>query len=361
MKRTQKRKIAILLPSLCFGGGERVSLSLAEAMSELGVEVEFVLTVREGELLAEAEQRFRVVDLDCRRAWQIPLRLAMYAFRKRPDVIISNYWKTNLCACVSWLLYPWFKLVVTEHSPPTRTPLFAPTSLYTVTTSVLYRVAHRIVAVSGGVADDMAACSYGLSKKIAVVYNAIKASPCDSSGERRSSRSKKTVITVGRLTAQKNQALLLEAFRLLVRSVEAELLILGEGELRGMLEAKAVELGIGERVKFLGYQPRPSEFLAQADLFVLSSDYEGLPTVIIEALYSGLPVVSTDCPHGPREILMSGEYGALVKVGDGEEFAAAMARELSGPERDRKRQRQRAERFAPSRVAEEYLALLGMR
>lgn len=359
MKPQRKKKIAMLLPSLSFGGGERVSLSLAEALADLGIEVEFVLTVKEGELLAEAEERFRVVDLHCGRAWQIPFKLVRYAACNRPDVIISNYWKINVCACGARLLFPLFKLVLIEHSPPTRTSIF-PTRTYSLTSSAFYRAAHKIVAVSSGVAEDMKSCTFGLSGRIVVIYNAIRSNGLRIGDAQGGGRRRKRVITVGRLSPEKNHALLLEAFRILCRKVDAELVIVGDGALRPGLEARVAELGIEERVNFVGFQPRPADFLAESDLFVLSSDQEGLPTAIIEALYCGLPVVSTDCPHGPREILMDGKYGALVGVGDAGALAEAMARELAAGKRNPEEQRLAAERFSPTAIARRYLAVLGM-
>jgi glycosyltransferase involved in cell wall biosynthesis len=359
MTQQRKKKIAMLLPSLAFGGGERVSLSLAEALADLGIEVEFVLTVKEGELLAEAEKRFRVVDLRCGRAWQIPFKLMGYVARSRPDAIISNYWKINVCACAARLLMPLFKLVVIEHSPPSKTAIFD-TRTYALTSSAFYRAADTIVAVSSGVAEDIMSCTLGLSRRIVVIYNAIKGDGFGGERRREEQRGRRRVITVGRLSPEKNHALLLEAFRILATEVDAELVIVGEGELRPALQQRAAELGLTERVSFAGFQPRPADFLAKSDLFVLSSDQEGLPTALIEALYCGLPVVSTDCPHGPREILMDGKYGSLVRVGDACALAEAMATELAGGKSNSEQQRLAAERFAPAAIARRYLAVLGL-
>lgn len=135
-------------------------------------------------------------------------------------------------------------------------------------------------------------------------------------------------------------------------------MLLGKGEEEAALRALAVELGISDKVIFAGFHADPSAFYATADLFVLSSDYEGLPTVLIEALSFGVPVVSTDCPSGPAEILENGRWGRLVPMGDAGALARAMAEALRAPV-DREALRRRAADFSPEIAAQRYLTLLG--
>jgi glycosyltransferase involved in cell wall biosynthesis len=166
------------------------------------------------------------------------------------------------------------------------------------------------------------------------------------------------LVTAGRLTAQKNHALLLRAFqRVLDRHPDAALVIIGEGELRPQLEALRDELGLSGRVSLPGFQLDPWPYLAQADLFVLSSDYEGFGLVLVEAMHAGLRVVSTDCEAGPAELLDGGRYGRLVPVGDEGALAPAMLEELKGPS-DPERQRDRARSIAGSENLERYEELL---
>src|SRR5690606_37626457 len=129
------------------------------------------------------------------------------------------------------------------------------------------------------------------------------------------------LVAAGRLVPQKNFPLLLAAFAQLRAQRPARLLILGEGRERPRLEAAAHELGIAADVALPGHVDNPYAAYARASLFVLSSDWEGLPTVLIEALACGCPIVATDCPSGPAEILQGGRYGSLVPMGD----AAALA------------------------------------
>jgi glycosyltransferase involved in cell wall biosynthesis len=140
------------------------------------------------------------------------------------------------------------------------------------------------------------------------------------------------VIGIGRLVAQKNFRLLIDAFALVKRDhPTARLVILGEGEERGMLEAQIRRLGLQQSVSLPGFVDNPYACLARARVFVLSSDFEGLPTVLIESLAVGTPVVSTDCASGPREVLQDGALGELVPVGEVEAFARGIGRALANP------------------------------
>ncbi len=136
------------------------------------------------------------------------------------------------------------------------------------------------------------------------------------------------VVAAGRLTYQKSFADLVEAFALVRARVDAELWILGEGPERGAIEARVRQLGLGDAVRLLGFRDNPQAFFGRATVFALSSRYEGFGNVIVEALACGTPVVATDCPHGPAEILGGERGGLLVPVGDPGAMADALVRVL---------------------------------
>lgn len=351
------KKIAILLPSLKFGGGERVSLNLAREMKRLGVEVDILVMSKEGEFLAEAEKEFTVHDLNCKKTYKLPYRLWQYLIRNRPNALISNFWKLNLCACLSRLFFPFFRLLLWEHSPPSKAP-FAPVWVYALSASLLYQFSSKIVAVSNGVRDDIRRHTFGLSRKILTIYNPITP-PND--GLMRNLLPKldnrPQIISVGRLSREKNLELLLQAFSVLVKKIDATLLIVGDGYLRKKLEQLCIDLNIVSRVKFSGFSHHPYELMVNSDLLVLSSDLEGLPTAIVEAFYCGLPVVSTDCPCGPRELLMNGKYGSLVPMSDHIAMAKAMENELLN-RRNPDLQQLAANRFLPETIAKQFLSLI---
>jgi len=356
MKKNTKI-IYFLLSSLKFGGAERVALSLAKALKEDGMKVEFLLMSKEGEFLAEAEEHFNVVDLKCNKTYKLPGKLLAYLIKNKPDVLISSFWKLNLCSCLAKVLFPNSKLILWEHSPPSKTP-FSPTWLYFFSASVLYQFSSKIVAVSEGVREDIRHYTIGLSDKLVTIYNPITP---PKSALLKSCASKTNnpllIISVGRLEYPKNPELLLEAFALVIRNIPATLLFVGEGSLRKQLEQLCVDLGVEKHVRFYGFSSRPYEQMIEADLFVMSSDFEGLPTTIIEALFCGLPVVSTDCPSGPRELLMDGKYGSLVPVNDKTTLATAIEFELKN-RRLPEVQQAAAQRFLPSVVVKQFLVLM---
>lgn len=349
-----EKKIAILLPSLKFGGGERVSLNLAKEIKGLGIAIDILVMSKEGEFLAEAEKEFAVHDLQCNKTYKLPYLLLQYLIRNRPNALISSFWKLNICACLSRLFFPFFKLLLWEHSPPSRTSL-SPTWLYALSASLLYQLATKIVSVSDGVREDIRQCTVGLSRKLLRIYNPIF--PPTSFISKRHVNEIPKVISVGRLELEKNPQLLIEAFALLSEKTEAELLIVGDGSLREYLERLCVTLHIEKKVRFIGFVKNPYEFLINSDLYVMTSTYEGFGNTIAEALYCGLPVVSTDCPVGPRELLEGGMYGTLVPLNDPIALAKAMENELKN-RRSPEVQQLAALRFLPETVAKQFLDLI---
>jgi glycosyltransferase involved in cell wall biosynthesis len=199
-----------------------------------------------------------------------------------------------------------------------------------------YPWANGIVVVSHGVRDDMAQLTKIPLERITVIYNpsVVRAevwkkaqAPLDHPWFK--ADQPPVLVAVGRLQMQKDYPTLLHAFAKVRQTRPARLLILGEGKERPLLEELIKRLGLEHDVSLPGFVMNPYAYMARASLFVLSSRWEGLPTVLIEALCCGTPVVSTDCPSGPREILKDGQYGQLVPVGDVDELARAIAAALN--------------------------------
>ena len=349
------RKIGLLLPSLKFGGAERVVINLAKALKELGVQVDILLMSKQGEFLGEAESQFTVIDLKCDRTYKLPGKLLMYFFNERPTALVSSFWKLNLCSCLARMLCPWIKLILWEHSMPSKSKN-SPKWLYAISASVFYRWANKVVAVSTGVYNDVAQWTVGLRRNLVVIFNPITP-PQPSLLSQRMSVGFKQVIWVGRLDEPKNPGLVLEAFSLLPVDCNANLLIVGDGRLRSGLEQRCKVLGLEGRVSFLGYQSNPYEVMAVSDLLVLSSDREGLGNVIIEAMHCGLRVVSTDCGAGIHDILLDNLYGTIVPCNDKYALAHAIESELNTTHISQN-QINGAKRFLPQVVAQQFLTVM---
>lgn len=357
-------RIAIVLPDLRGGGVERIRLVLAREFLERGHQVDFVLMQARGELLDEVPAECRVVDLGVARARQVVGPLRTYIRRERPDAVLAAMWPLTVIAPMTRLWGYRGRVVVSEHCMLKlqygawgRAHRLALRGSLAAT----YRLADARVAVSSGVAEDLAALSGLARERFTVIHNPVLLGregkvlddPFQAWGGHRGPR----LISVGSFKAQKNQALLIRAFASLARDTDAALVILGEGELRPELSALVRSLGLDGRVIMPGFVKDPSPWYRAADLFVLTSDNEGFGNVIVEALSCGVPVVATDCPSGPAEILENGRYGWLVPVGDADALAAAIQEALAASH-DREALKRRAADFAPEIAARRYLDLL---
>jgi glycosyltransferase involved in cell wall biosynthesis len=165
------------------------------------------------------------------------------------------------------------------------------------------------------------------------------------------------LVAVGRLDPQKNYSLLFQAIKRVIDERPVTLYILGEGSEYPRLESLSESLGLESHIRLLGFQRNPYAYMKQADLFVLSSNYEGFANVIVEAMAAGTPVVATDCPYGPSEILTDREYGKLVPPGDAEALAQAILSSLKSPKHNRAAITQHAQRFSVEHIVPQYAQL----
>jgi glycosyltransferase involved in cell wall biosynthesis len=197
----------------------------------------------------------------------------------------------------------------------------------------LYPRADRIVALSKGVAADLVSLSSGTDDRISVIYNAgVEADLLEKLHEKLGADelpSSRLLVACGRLKALKGFDYLIEALAEVRKTVPATLWIVGEGEERAALEKKAQRLGLQDCVRLLGFQNNPFKYMAAADVFVLSSLFEGFGNVIVEAMACGVPVVATACPYGPQEIISDGQNGILVPPADAPALAAGILRVLN--------------------------------
>lgn len=354
-----------MLPDFRGGGVERLSLTLAHQFVRAGHTVKFLVMNDCGELTKEAKLSFSVESLMTDRIRFLPRRLLRFLEKERPDIFLVSMWPLTAIAPVIGFLSPCStKVFVVEHNNLIMQysghgwvqHLFMRLSI-----AVGYRLAHNRIGVSAGVARAAAALALMRPAQFSVVHNPVP--PAKSYSDEVVREAHETwavepgarVLCVGSLKAQKNHQLLLYAFAQLPNP-EARLIIVGEGAKRDELEALARELCIADRVSFVGFKSDPGPFYQTADLFVLSSDYEGFGNVIVESLAHGTPVVSTNCPWGPSEILNDGEFGHLVPVGNVAALAKAMSDSLA-LKPDRKILMGRARNFSPEVISGRYLEI----
>ena len=366
MAKMIRRRISILLPDLRGGGAERVNIDLAHEFARAGYEVEFVLRQARGEFLEEARKAFPVTDLAIPRVRFLLPKLVSYLKTHRPDALIAAMWPLTVVAPLAQrMARSPCRVLVSEHgmlSAQYRDWGALHRAMLKLSTGVGYRLAHHRVGVSMGLVEDMARLSLMRTGGFHVIHNPVPSHPEPSAETIRDADSRwcsprgARIVTVGSMKAVKNHPLLLRAFAEL-DFPNARLMFVGGGTGREAILSLEEELGIADRVILAGFQPDPTPFYKTADLFVLSSDYEGFGNVIVEALACGTPVVSTDCPSGPGEILDHGRFGRLVPVGDANALANAIREALDAPV-DRDALKNRAAEFSPEIAARKYLELL---
>lgn len=356
--------IALIMASFEAGGAERVDLRLVDGLLARGYRVDIVAVNAFGDLLPLVPAAVRIVDLRSRRIASSLPRLRRYFRDERPDVAIGVLDSMSVVALLALLLAGVrTKFVVQSHSSPTPTRAPKRYVLYALMRS-LYRRADALVAAGPvELAGEIARYSGEPLGRFEVIPNGIIEDeffrrllepaewPASPEGEQ-------TLIAVGRLHDVKNYPVLIDAVALLrARGVRCRLLIAGEGYERSRIELQRDALALRDAVTLLGFVPNPLPLIRRADLLVVASRAEGFPTVILEALGCGTPVVSTDCDFGPREILDGGRFGTLVAVNDSAALAHGIERALAAP-RNRDELVERAREFTVERMVARYDDLL---
>jgi glycosyltransferase involved in cell wall biosynthesis len=391
--------VAFLMGNLNGGGVQRMTMLLAGGLAAQGARVDLVVCETEGELREQVPVALHMVGLE-QSSW-VAARLAVlradpqglaaflrplttikyasptlrylpslahYLRRARPDSLFSATTYLNIEAVLARRLagVP-TRLVISDRSHfSSGKPRKAWRQRHLVAAMRrTYIQADAITAVSNGVAEDIAS-SIGIAREtITTLYNptitpdfATRASepvahPWFADG------APPVLLAVGRTTFQKDFSTLLRAFARVRQDRPVRLAIIGEANEKqtARLRGLAAELGVQEDFSLLGYQRNPLPYMTRAAVLVLSSRYEGFPNVLLEAMACGTPVVSTDCPSGPSEILDGGAYGALVPVGDDVALAAAITATMANPP-DRARLQARAARFDYRTAIAGYAAVL---
>jgi glycosyltransferase involved in cell wall biosynthesis len=361
------RKITLFLPSLAGGGAQKIMVYLANGFAKRGFAVDLVLVKSEGPYLSLVSAQVRVIDLNCPRVLASLPSLIRYLKTEKPHAILSTLDHANVIAIIACALTRGSQKIAVRvannisaskrHTKNIRLPLGAGLVRYT------YNWADQVIAVSQGVAEDLVKSHNITHNQVTTIYNpAITPEILDKIQEPFNhpwfAPGKPPVILgVGRLTAQKDFTTLIRAFAQLNQHYSARLMILGEGEDRAQLESLVKSLDLEQHVSLPGFVDNPFPYMKQASVFVLSSCFEGMPNALLQAMACGTPVVSTDCPSGPREILEDGKWGKLLPVGDVEAMAEAILASLQG-ETQRPSREILESRFGLDTIIDQYLSIL---
>lgn len=326
-------RVVFFQPNFRAAGVERVNILLANELYRKGVDVSFIVFKKEGLFLSQLSEKIKIIEFSVSRAvFSMPSLILFFLFNK--VIFISSYSNLSLFAIISnFITFKRSKVYACEHNTLSFINAVKGTWKDRFIAKLLhwfYPVADGVIAVSSGVANDLSNYAKIKQDKITVLYNpvvdvALKLkSKIVPDHDWLKNKTIPVFIASGRLELQKNFSLLIDAFSLVSEKINARLLILGDGSLRSSLQEKINNLSLQDRCELVGYVENPYSYMAHADVFVLSSDFEGLPTVLIEAMACNTPVVSTDCPSGANEILENGKWGRLVPVCDEQALADAM-------------------------------------
>lgn len=365
-------RLAFFVPYFRQGGVETTTYRLASEFRDQGHIVDLITFQHDSPYLGP-NSPFNVVDITASRTLTSLPAMVRFLNSATPDGIISTHYFANVISIVATLLSdadP--KVIVTERLAPSHVINEEPwpkSWFFRQLLSFLYPSADHCVTVSKAAATDLQNLAELDTDQVTGIYNPTltaevynKATmPVDHPWV--GTEEITLLLGVGRLTKQKDFKTLIRAFARMrdKHGRDGRLIILGDGRKQSELDSLARELGVTDQLDLHGYVDNPYGYMKRADLFVLSSQFEGMPNVLVEALAVGTPVVATDCPTGPRELLDGGAGGELVPVGDVEAMADAMDRQLGDSGRVQQQLehvQDTLEEFRPEQSCKRYLALI---
>ena len=340
-KKSTEKRIAIFVATSGHSGVDRTMQNLIPAFAGRGYLVDLLKVRKHGPELTSIPPGVKIIDLGTSHVYSSFFAVCRYLSKYRPVAMLTDKDRVNRTAL--------FARAVSSANPYLALSCGTTLSLDLAgrgpferwmtrnSFGKLYPYADNLIVISKGSADDLADYTGFPRRKIAVVPAPVipasllietrprPAHPWFQPGE------PPVILGVGKLAPGKDYATLIRAFARVRQVKECRLMIIGKGKQESELYALAESLGVRDDVDLPGFQPNAYDFMAHAALFVHTSLLEGLGFVIIEALAVGTPVVATDCPSGPREILQNGKYGPLVPVQNHEKLAEAMLATMNNP------------------------------
>ncbi len=358
------KHVVLYVPDLSAGGAERAALNLLDALPGPDLRVTLLLNKRRGPLMVALSEGAAVESLEVDRTIAALPRLVAYMRRERPDILISYLEFNNIMAIwANRLAGRPTKIIASHHSMmPVRGVGDWKHRLVPLLYKLFLHSADHVVAVSEGVAVEL---SQALRGRLALSvinnpivtprYRELAAAPLDHPWF--AEGTPPVILGVGRFAPEKNFRLLVDAYAQIAERLPARLVLLGAGPLREALLGQIARYGLSQRAIVMPIDPNPWRYMARAKVLVLTSSSEAFGNVLVEAMATGTPVVSVDCPVGPAEILGHGKWGRLVPPGDARALAAAIQETLLNPGDPRPRQA-RAMDFSTQSIALRYRALI---
>lgn len=365
MKR--ENDITFLISSLNAGGAEKVAVLVMNELVKRNWKVTLLMTKLEGPYLNILDSKVEIVLLPHRNISKNVYEISKYLKKNKPTVFYSSMMYINVVAGWSAKLANYKgKLVFSEHSHPSavlKTQGSLLVKLVFKLAQWIYPRAAAIICVSDGIKEDLNKIFKKLPKLV-VINNPIEINDYNHPNlENDLFR----IVSVGRLHKDKNFEVLINTFKNILnhnQDKKFELIILGEGSHRSQLETLIKNLDLEKKVILKGFVENPTEFVNDCNLFVFPSNREGFGNVLVEALSTGIPIVSSDCKSGPAEILDNGRYGSLFPVDDSSALYTAIQNEVNQPTRLNdsliSQRKQRAKDFRVETIVDEYVKVFKM-
>ena len=397
MNHSNSQHIALFLGTLAGGGAERVTINLAKEFVKKKIKVDLVVTGFKGPLTSMVPDGVNIVELR-KRSWmsvlfymlKLPIRdwpdciriisngrpktfkrfpsFVCYLNKARPGVVMSTLDSINIISLwAKYIVGDEIRFVIRQAIFQSKeiqnSDKFFESRVLPKLVKRWYSTADQIISVSKHMSDDLIAFCNLKSGQVSVIYNPIDLEIVrERSNElvtdlEFSKENCQVILAVGRLDAQKDYELMIRAVKLVANERKIQLVILGDGPERKSLNNLVEQIQASAYVAFFGHVSNPYKYMSKCDVFALSSRWEGLPNVLIEALACGCKIVSTNCPSGPYEILSAGRYGLLVEVGDEKQFAKKIIQALD-TRADGQALQARANEYELSKISDQYQEVL---
>jgi glycosyltransferase involved in cell wall biosynthesis len=362
------KKLTILISFSGDGGVEKMMINLLRGLISQGVDIDLLVIKDRPPYFARVPEAVNVIKLGPGSAALCKKPLVNYLKTHQPEVLLAaKHRALKLAIQAKQASEVNTRIVGQIHSHTSESlkhKLWIKRVIWLASMRKLYPRADSIISVSQGVADDIQRITRMDPHKLAVIYNPVVSDELTSLANQpvdhpwlNQPDGTAVIVAAGRFYLQKDFITLIKAFSLLSNQRPCRLIILGKGKLLGAYQALSKKLGISDDISFPGFIQNPYSYMARAQLFVLSSAWEGFGLVLAEAMAVGTPVVSTNCKSGPSEILMDNQFGKLTTVGDAQALATAMAETLDNPQ-SKSLLQQACERFTIAHCTKQYIEQL---